>query len=169
MVEDFELVITRTFDAARELVWRAHTNPECLKEWWGPAGFERLSMAMDLRPGGTFLYGLRSPDGAEIWGRFVFREIIPMEILVYVMSFSDATGGVTRHPLSETWPLELLSTVSFEEVNGKTVLTLTSSPINATEDERQTFAAGHESMQKGFGGTYGQLDAFLASSEKGDV
>ena len=116
---------------------------------------------LDLQPGGIFIYYIRTPDGHEIYGRFVFREITPPERLVYVVSFSDPQGGVTRHPMSETWPLEMLNTLTFEENNGKTTLTLRGAAINATEAERQTFEGGFDSMRQGFGGTMDQLETYL--------
>ena len=62
MVEDF--VISRTFDAPRELVWKCFTDPERMKQWWGPKGFKVITSKMDLRPGGCYHYGLQSPDRA---------------------------------------------------------------------------------------------------------
>jgi len=76
-VGEFEFVISRVFDAPRDLVWKAWTEPERLLKWWGPRDFEILSADVDLRIGGIFLYHLRSPDGLEIWGKFVYREISP--------------------------------------------------------------------------------------------
>ncbi|MBZ5492528.1 MAG: SRPBCC domain-containing protein [Acidobacteriia bacterium] len=163
---DREIVITRVFDAPRELVWKARTDPEHLKNCGGPKGFTMLSCKMDLRPGGMFHYGMRTPDGHEMWGKFVFREIVPPERLVHVVSFSDPQGGVTRHPMSATWPLEVLNTMTLTETNGKTTMTLNGVPINATEEERRTFQEGRGSMQQGFKGTLDQLDAYLVSVQK---
>lgn len=160
--EDF--VITREFDAPRDLVFKAWTEPERLAQWWGPKGFTMISTKIDLRPGGFFHYGMKSPDGQEMWGKFVYREIVPPERMVFVISFSDEGGGVTRHPFSATWPLEVINTLTFSEHDGKTTLTLRGGPINATEDERATFKAGHASMQQGFKGTFDQLAEYLARS-----
>jgi uncharacterized protein YndB with AHSA1/START domain len=82
----------RNVNAPRERVWRAWTEEESLGQWWGPKGFDIVSVKLDLRPGGTFHYLLRSPDGLEMWGKFIFREILPQERLVFVVSFSDAEG-----------------------------------------------------------------------------
>ena len=158
-----EFVITRTFDAPREMVWKAWTEQERLAKWWGPKGFTFLSGTLDLRPGGLFHYGMRSPDGKEMWGKFVYREIVPQERLVFVVSFSDKNGGTSRHPMSATWPLEVLNTLTLTEQAGKTTLTIRGVPVNATEGERKTFAGAHESMQKGFAGTLDQLAEFLAN------
>ena len=161
-----EIVISRVFDAPRELVWQAWTDPEHLQRWFGPKGFTMSTCSMDLRPGGVFHYGMKSPDGHEMWGKWTFQEIVPPEKLVVIASFSDAQGGVTRHPLSATWPLQTLSTTTFTEHAGKTTLTLRWAPDNATEAERQTFDSSHASMTKGWGGTMEQLEAYLIATQK---
>ena len=105
-VGEFEFVISRVFDAPRDLVWKAWTEPDRLLKWWGPRGFDILSTKVDLRVGGIFLYHLRSPQGLEIWGKFVYREISPPKKLVYINSFSDPAGGTTRAPFFDgKWPL----------------------------------------------------------------
>ena len=88
-----EFVISRTFDAPRELVWKAFTEREHLMQWFGPKGFKMLAGTVDLRPGGTFHYGMQAPDGKTMWGKWIFREIVPPERLVTVVSFSDEQGG----------------------------------------------------------------------------
>ena len=161
-----DFVISRTFDAPRDLVWRVFTEPEHMKQWWGPKGFTVIASNMDLRPGGTYLYGLKSPDGHAMWGKFTYREIVPQERLVFINSFSDEKGGVTRHPMSPSWPLELLSTFTFEDAGtGKTKFTVRWAPYNATEDEQKTFAADRDSMNQGWGGTLDQLTAYLAKTK----
>ena len=85
-----DFVITRRFDAPRTLVFRAFTEPERLRHWWGPTGFSWVSCTMDLRAGGTFHYCMRSPDGQDMWGKWIYREIVPPERIVFVSSFSDA-------------------------------------------------------------------------------
>jgi len=157
-----EFVITRVFDAPRDLVWKAFTEPQRLKKWWGPKGVRIVESKMDLRPGGSYHYAMRTPDGNTMWGKFVYREITPPSHMVFVSSFSDEAGGVTRHPMAPNWPLEMLSTFLFEEESGKTRFTVRWSPLNATEEERATFAAGHASMQQGWGGTLDKLAAYLA-------
>lgn len=162
-VGDFEFVISRVFDAPRDLVWKAWTEPERLLKWWGPRNFEILSADVDLRVGGIFLYHLRSPDGLEIWGKFVYREISPPEKLVYINSFSDPHGGTTRAPFFDgKWPLEILSTVTLSAVGKKTRVTVNWLPYSATEIERKTFEDGASSMQQGWGGTLDNLTDYLA-------
>jgi uncharacterized protein YndB with AHSA1/START domain/dihydrofolate reductase len=119
--------VARVFDAPRELVFKAWTEPERLKHWWGPKGFTTPFCAVDLREGGVFLYCMRSPEGRDFWGRGVYREIVVPERLVLVMSFADAEGNVvpaTYYGLGPDWPLESLTTVTFEEFAGATTVTV---------------------------------------------
>jgi len=99
-----------------------------------------------------------------MWGRFVYREIVEPERLVFVSSFTDEQGNPIRHPFSATWPLEVLTTMTLTEDRGKTTLTMRSGPIGATELEQKTFEGGFESMHKGFGGTFDQLAEYLATN-----
>jgi uncharacterized protein YndB with AHSA1/START domain len=161
---DRELVITRVFDAPRELVFKAWTEPDRLARWWGPKGFTMLSCTLDLRTGGVFHYGMRSPDGRDMWGKWVFREVVAPERLVFVFSFSDEKGSVTRHPFAPDWPLEVLSTLTLTDHDGGTTLTMRGAPLNATDSERKAYEAGHESMQKGWTGTLDQLAEYLATA-----
>jgi uncharacterized protein YndB with AHSA1/START domain len=169
VTESSELVITRVLDAPRTLVWETWTTPEHLMQWWGPKGSEMLSATVDLRPGGTYHYGMRVGGGQEIWGRFVFREITAPERLVFVMAISDPEGGITRSPWDPTWPLEVLTTVTFAEAAGRTTLTLTAVPVDATDAERKSFRDGHASMRGGFGGSFDRLEALLARIGEADA
>jgi uncharacterized protein YndB with AHSA1/START domain len=157
--------ITRVFDAPREQVWKAWTDPERLKHWWGPKGFTVHTCKVDLRPGGTFLYGMKTPDGADMWGKFVYRKIEAPKRLEFIVSFSDPKGGITRHPWSEHWPLQTMSTVTFEEQGkDKTKVTVRWTPHEASEIERKTFDEGRASMQQGWGGTFDQFAGYLAKA-----
>ena len=155
------LVIERTFDAPRDLVWAAWTEREHLLQWWGPKGFEVFSCTQDLRPGGIMHYGLRNDGGMTMWGRWVYREVTPPERLVFVSSFSNEEGGMTRSFFSDDWPLETLTTVRFAENDGKTTITMYGIPINAPESEHRLFESYHPSMQGGWGGTFDQLAEYL--------
>ena len=165
-VQTGDFVISRVLDAPRELVWKCFTDPKHMKEWWGPKGFKVIKSDMDLRAGGTYHYGMQVPDGPVMWGKFVYREIVPPAKLVFINSFSDEHSGLTRHPMSPTWPMELLSTFTFEEAGpGKTKFTIRWSPHNATAEERKTFEAGQASMNQGWGGTLEQLETYLVTAK----
>lgn len=95
------LVLERTFDAPRELVFSMFKEPEHLKRWWGPRGWEVTVCTVDFRPGGVWHYCMKCMDanqgdfyGTESWGKQVYQEIVEPERIVYVDSFSDAEGNV---------------------------------------------------------------------------
>ena len=111
-----ELVITRIFDAPRPLVFKAWTEPEHMARWWGPKGFTLPSCKMDLRPGGAYRFHMRSPEGDDHWSQGVYREVVEPERLVLAGAWTDADGKPTSP--------ETLVTVTFEEHEGKTKLTL---------------------------------------------
>jgi uncharacterized protein YndB with AHSA1/START domain len=155
-------IISRLLKAPRELVWKCWTDREHMS-WWGPKGVASTYQRFELWPGGTCHYCMRTPDGHEMWGKWVIREVTPPERLVFVNSFSDAAGGLTRHPLSATWPLEVLSTITFAAQGDQTLLTIQWLPINATDAERKTFDDGHASMNGGWSGSLDVLEAYLAT------
>jgi uncharacterized protein YndB with AHSA1/START domain len=131
--------VERVFDAPRGLVFEAWTDPERLKRWWGPRGFTTPFCEIDLRPGGVFLFCMRSPEGRDFWGRGVYREVVVPERLVFVLSFANAEGEVvpaTHYGLSPDWPLERLMTVTFEELPGATRVTVWDEglPVDADRD-----------------------------------
>jgi uncharacterized protein YndB with AHSA1/START domain len=158
-----EFVISRVFNAPRNVVYRSWAEPDELQKWFGPKDVSIFYSKGEVKPGGTYHYAMRTPDGQEMWGRWVFREIVPPERLVWVNSFSDKDGGVTRHPMAPTWPAEMLTTVTFDDEGGKTRVTVRWIPIDATEEERNTFIAGMEGMKGGWTGTFERFDDYLAA------
>ena len=160
-----ELVITREFDAPRDLVFKCWTEPERLAKWWGPKNMTVSVVKIDLKPGGIFHYSMRMADGKTMWGKFVYRSITPPSKLEFVVSFSDENCADTRHPFAPDWPLKTLSTIELSEVNGKTLMTMTAVPIDATDLEVKTFTDGHGSMQQGWKGTLERLTDYLASAK----
>lgn len=161
-----ELVIMRQFNAPRELVFKAWTNPESLARWWGPKGANISISKLELKPGGIFLYSMKNPNGEDVWGKFVYKEITAPEKLIFVNSFSDKDGGTSRNPWMPVWPLEILNTVTLTEHEGKTTLVIKGRPINATAGEMQNFHSFRDSMQGGFAGTFDQLDEYLAQAAR---
>ena len=144
-------VVERVFAAPRELVFRSWTEPERLKRWWGPKGFTTPFCTIDLRPGGNFLYCMRSPEGRDHWGRGVYREIVVPERIVLAMSFADADGNVvpaTYYGLSPDWPLETLLTVTFEEEAGKTRVSLRYEGVPPGTDRDESRQGWSESLER---------------------
>jgi uncharacterized protein YndB with AHSA1/START domain len=114
-IAERELVITRVFDAPRNLVFQAWADPERMARWAGPRGFTMTSWEIDARPGGGYRFCLRSPEGTDHRVRGVYRELVGGERLVYTWAWVDAEGK----PGHET-----LITVTFEDRGEKTLLTL---------------------------------------------
>lgn len=157
-----EFVFTRTFDASREDVWNAFTQPGHLKHWWGTPGATVEIARHELKPGGLFLYCMKFPDGRVMWARFIFREIAAPERLVWLNGFSDENGGLTRNPWVPGLPLETLNTVTLAEQDGKTLLTIAAVPFNASDEETLLFAGGINGMKMGYGATFKILADYLA-------
>lgn len=121
------LVIERIFDAPRELVWKAWAEPERFMRWYGPQGFATPVCKIDFRVGGVWLNCMRSPDGWEMWSTGIYREIVALERIVTTASSADPEGNVvaaSHYGMPSDLPLEMLWTVTFEEHEGKTKMTL---------------------------------------------
>lgn len=161
-----DFVIEREFNAPLDLVWEVYTEAKHLAKWWGPVGLKMIKCDLDLRPDGVFHYGMQTPDGHTMWGKFVYKEITPKTKIVFVVSFSDEKGGFTRHPMAPNWPLEIINTVIFSEKNGKTLLTLKGHPVNSTREEDDMFYGAFEGMNQGFKGTLDQLEEYLKTLQK---
>jgi uncharacterized protein YndB with AHSA1/START domain len=122
-----EVVIHRVFDLPVNNVWRALTESEEFKKWWGPRGFSCPSSQMESRVGGKYLNCMRGPDGKEWWSTGVVKELKPGKKLVLSDSFSDKNGNVksgSDYGLPGDWPRELLITFELEEADGATKLKL---------------------------------------------
>jgi uncharacterized protein YndB with AHSA1/START domain len=131
-----ELTITRIFDAPRELVFRAWTDPKHLAQWWGPKYFTNTVCEADVRPGGALYIEMTDPDGVAHPTKGTFREIVPPERLVFTTTaFEDEAGNPQ---------LEGLNTVTFEDYQGKTRLTLYVKILKATPEVAWALAGMNE-------------------------
>jgi uncharacterized protein YndB with AHSA1/START domain len=151
-----EIVVTRVFDAPRELVWKAWTDPERMKLWWGPAVFTAPVCKIDLRVGGKYLFCMRSPQGQDYWSTGVYREIVPLSRLVYIDNFADEQGNIvpaSHYGLPGDWPAQIMVTVTLEEENGKTKMTM----------RQQGVPSGmmSEMTSQGWNGSFDKLAASL--------
>ncbi len=160
------MTLTRQIDAPIGLIWKAWTDEDSLKQWFGPAGFPITKSAMDFKVGGYYHYGMSVPTGQTMWGRWDFTEIVPEEKLVMLTAFSaeDRTQN-TRHPMVPTWPLHTKSTTTFEEKDGGTLLNITWVPFEANAMEVATFDQSHAAMKAGWEGTFKQLEVFAAKNK----
>ena len=157
-----ELLIIRTFNAPKELVFKSFSEADRLEKWWGPKGSQIKVTKLDFHPEGMFLYKMEY-EGQVMWGRFVYEIIQRPYSIEFINSFSDANGEITRAPFSQTWPLEIYNILTLTENEGITTVNMRVYPINASEEEINTFIENQPSMQEGFAGTFDQLEAYLAS------
>ena len=136
------MVVTRTFDAPRELVWKAWTDSKYVKQWWGPKGFTAPVCKMDVRVGGKSLCCMRTPDGQEFWNAIEYHEIVLHEKIVSSMYFSDPKGnkidpaelGIEHEAIEGAFDVTI-----FEDLgNGQTKLTHTGNePMESARDSGQ--------------------------------
>lgn len=161
--ETNRFTISRTFGAPLDCVWAAWTDEDHLKTWFGPKGCPIKFARLDFKVGGSFLYCLGTPIGLDMWGKWTYREIRPMEHLIWQHTFSDAEGqAITRHPFSPTWPLEMMLTIDMKPVgDDRTDLVLSMVAVNVTDIERATWDSGFAGLQQGWGGTFDLLEEFL--------
>jgi len=145
---DREIVMTRVFDAPRDLVFDAFTKAELLKRWFGPRGWSLKVCEVDLRVGGGFRFVLRGPNGREMGMRGVWREIIAPERTVHMESFDD-------------YPGESQVTSVFAEQGGRTIFTVTG--LYPSKEVRDIVLKS--GMEHGAAECYDKLAEMLASRE----
>lgn len=146
-----EIVITRVFDAPREAVWKAWTDPEELKRWWGPKDFTAPYSRIDFRVGGSYLFCMRSSEGRNYWSTGVYRRIVPLEMIVCTDSFADKDGNLvpaSYYGMKGDWPMELMVNLTFEEYNGRTRFTLRHSGFPPGEDSDMAKEGWNQSLDK---------------------
>ncbi len=130
-----------------------------------PAGFTVHICKIDLRPGGQFHYCLQTPDGQDVWGKWVFHKIISPHKIVFADSFSNEQGNPVRHPVNPDWPLETLLQLTLDEHKDHTKLVLRWTPLAASPKEQQAFEDAREMSLKGWAGTLDQLAQYLATRQ----
>jgi uncharacterized protein YndB with AHSA1/START domain len=142
------IIATRVFDAPRELVFAVWTDAEHLAQWWGPNGFTTTTSAFDARPGGIWRFVMHGPDGRDYQNRITFDEIVKPERLVY------------RHGGGEdVEPVQFKVTVTFEDLGGKTRLSMRMDFPSAADRKRVIDEYGAD---KGLRQTLSRLREHLA-------
>jgi len=131
------LTITRVFEAPREVVWKYWTDPGYFKKWWGPKEFTCPFSEIDFRVGGKYLNAMRSKEGQEFWSTGTYREIVPLGKIVATDSFADKEGNIVPSTYygMEGFPLELEVTLTFEDLGGKTKMTLMHKGIGSLDEK----------------------------------
>ncbi|MEX3007513.1 SRPBCC domain-containing protein [Hoeflea sp. TYP-13] len=155
-----EYVHDRVFDAPREMVWRAWTDPKLLSHWYGP-GVETVIHKFELKPGGVWLNEMKWGAKSDL-SKMEFQEVVPQEKLVWHHSSTDSNWNIITSPMMADWPRVLLTTVTFEDAGAKTNVRLTMVPLDATDAEIACWAGAMEGMKKGWGSGFVVLDELLA-------
>ncbi|MGP4073220.1 SRPBCC family protein [Piscibacillus sp. B03] len=158
-----QVELTHTFNAPCDLVFKAFTDSEHLQNWWGPEGWVFQVAKADFRPGGVFHYSQKPVDGDVMWVKFEYDEIIVPEKLIYTSYFSDEEGNVVRAPFDENWPMKIQNAYKFEELDGKTIITMVAKPVSATEEELENFKLSQKMFKEGFSVTFTQLEDYMST------
>lgn len=148
-----ELVLIRVFDAPRELVFRAWTDPKRVAQWWGPHGFTNPVCELDPRPGGTIRIHMRGPDGNVYPMTGVYQEVVEPERIVFTSAALDDKGN----PM-----FEVLTTVTWAEQGGKTKQVMRARVIKTTP-QAAPYIAG---MEQGWTQSLERLTAYVAAQSK---
>jgi uncharacterized protein YndB with AHSA1/START domain len=141
-----EIVITRTFDAPRELVFKAFTDPDAVRQWWGLADSETVVDQLEARPGGRWRFVERDSKGSEDAFHGVYHDLSSPERIVYTFEYEGMPGHV------------LLETIVFEDQDGRTLMT-DSSVFQSVGDRDGMLQSG---MESGAAQSFDRLDDYLA-------
>jgi uncharacterized protein YndB with AHSA1/START domain len=155
------LAIEREFAFPRERVWMAWTDPDQVRLWWGPTGFSTPVCRISLRIGGEFFICMRSPEGKDYCSIGFFREIKAPERIVASLSFADLQGNVvsaTTYGMSPDFPREMLLTVTFTELGGRTRLRLIQDGIPPGKDT--------DNARQGWNQSFDKLAVVLAAAKE---
>lgn len=167
MSEMPEFILDRQFDAPREMVWRAWTDPKILPRWYGP-GADTIIHRFDLEPEGLWLGEMRWGDNAH-YSKVTFKEVTPPERLVWHHANTDADWNIISSPMMEHWPRVLLTTVTFEELGEKTNVRLSWVPLDATVEEIECFKAAIAGGDMGWEHGYKVIDEILAEMRAAEL
>ncbi len=149
---DREIVMTREFDAPRELIFEAHSSCEHVNNWWGPRKYSFELCEMDFRPGGKYRFVHRGPDGVEEHGfRGEYREIVPPERIVWTFEWEGMPGHIS------------LDTLTLEDLGGGRTKLVSHSRFDSKEDRDGMLQSG---MEEGAGETYDRLAEFVQTLKR---
>jgi uncharacterized protein YndB with AHSA1/START domain len=150
---DRRLVVSRSYDAPRALVFAAWTEPEHMKHYWGPDGWTLPDCDVDPRPGGAFSYTMRSPEGEEHRVEGTIGEIDPPRLIIIL----NELGGDGNHP-----PVRVKTTVTFEEQDGRTLVSVDTIASAAAD----TIDAATDGMEPGWSQHLDRLGTYLESVDQ---
>ncbi len=157
-------IITREFDAPRQLVFDAWTQVEHLKNWMFPQqGFTCEYVSAEIKPGGTSLHKMTAPNGHEMWLLTKYEEVNSPDTLVFRQYMSNEAGDILPNMQMPNWPKEMRATIKLEDQNGKTKLQLIWQPIDPTKEEAEAFEASRAQHGNGWGAGLEQLTRYLGT------
>ena len=155
-----EYVINREFDAPVALVWKAWTNPELLARWYGP-GVDTVIHEFDLKPGGVWRNEMRMSKGSD-FSRMDFTEVVSEEKIVYHHASVNESWEDAPNPMMPTWPQKFLTTITFTANGDKTVVRLSQVPMDASQEEIETFKQMMAGMDHGWGAGFDLIAEIMA-------
>jgi uncharacterized protein YndB with AHSA1/START domain len=123
----YPITVERTFNMPVEKAWKNWVEADSIKKWWGPKNYSAPIIQNDLKVGSTFLYSMKSPKGDVTWNTGKYSEIIPNKKIVSTISFSDETATTitaSQAGVLGQWAYQVILTVNFEDVGGKTKVTV---------------------------------------------
>ena len=139
----------REFDAPRDLVFSAFTDPKHLAQWWGPNGFTTTTSSFDMRPGGVWRFVMHGPDGRDYQNRITYEEVVPPERIVYRHGGGD-----------DVEPVQFRQTITFEDLGGRTRIVWRGDFPSAAERDRVIKEYGAD---KGLVQTMARLAEYVAA------
>jgi uncharacterized protein YndB with AHSA1/START domain len=157
--KEARFTLVHEFNAPKQLVFNAFATAEALGEWWGPAESKVIVVKLDFKPGGIFHY---KTEPGPMYGRLLFGKIQPFDLLEFTSSFSDENANIIKPPFDMPFPLEIFNRAVFTEQDGKTTITMTAEPVNASTDEVNMFKNLHSNMQQGTTGMMHKLALYLS-------
>jgi len=162
-----EFIIDREFNAPRNLVWKAWTDPALLSEWYGPR-VETIIHKFDLSPGGVWLNEMKMGEKSDL-SKMTFQEVVPEEKLVWHHSSTDADWNIISNPMMPDWPRVLLTTVTFEDQGADTKVRLVWTPFDANDAEIACFAGAMDGFGSGWGAGFDIMDQLLTDLQAGNT
>lgn len=156
-IQEKQIVVSRSFDAPLELLWQAWTEPEHFMKWYGPKGFTTPECEIDLQVGGRHFWCMESPNGMKMYYSGTYKEIVPMERLVFTDGMTDADGNPlppSAMGMPGDAPMTMDVTVTFAHEDGKTTVTVS----------HVGFGEGGDQAGMGWNQAFDKLTTVLAQS-----
>ena len=157
-------IVSREFDAPRDLLWDTNTSTDHMEKWLGGEGTTGFTKSMDFRVGGVYHYAQRSHDGTlSMWGTMTYLRIEPKHYMELLNSFSDEQGNIIAHPMAPAWPKVMHWDMRFEDLgSNRSRLTITWVPVEgSSEEEIAMFDGARAGMDFGWKATFDKLEAYL--------